>query len=50
MISKGAVRQAGGISINEKNLPMVYTTFFEEMLDLFLTYSCRTVILFNEPF
>jgi len=44
MVANGAFSQTGELNVIQKNLPEVYDNFFGEVLDMFLSYSARTVI------
>jgi hypothetical protein len=46
MVSNGAFTQTGELNVNSQNLPQIYDEFFKEMLDLFLTFSARSVVSF----
>jgi len=43
MLEKGVFVEAGELVFQSGLLPNLYTSFFEEMLEMFLQYTSRTV-------
>ena len=43
MLEKGVFVEAGDLVFQSALLPNLYTPFFEEMLEMFLQYTSRTV-------
>ena len=43
MVSHGAFTQTGELLVDPRYLPQVYDDFFGGMLDLFLSFSARSV-------